>query len=114
MWPRVGVRKWVSRLKQVVLPAPFGPISAWMVLRRLARFAEGADSLFGEQRDHAQEHLTGHDRIAERRMPPDRVDAHPFGDRFERMGVEIGMDHGREQQRVEYRLREAHPGRFLL
>ena len=28
--PRVGVRKEVSKLKQVVLPAPFGPISAWM------------------------------------------------------------------------------------
>ena len=28
IWPRVGVRKWVSRLKHVVLPAPFGPISA--------------------------------------------------------------------------------------
>ena len=28
MWPRVGSRKCVSRLKQVVLPAPFGPISA--------------------------------------------------------------------------------------
>ena len=31
MRPRVGARKCVSRLKQVVLPAPFGPISAWMV-----------------------------------------------------------------------------------
>src|SRR3977135_4530019 len=28
--PRVGERKCVSRLKQVVLPAPLGPISAWM------------------------------------------------------------------------------------
>src|SRR3954454_2701902 len=35
--PRVGVRKCVSRLKQVVLPAPFGPISAWMVPRRTVR-----------------------------------------------------------------------------
>ena len=34
IWPRVGVRKCVSRLKQVVLPAPFGPISAWIVPRR--------------------------------------------------------------------------------
>src|SRR6266581_5118445 len=30
IWPRVGERKCVSRLKQVVLPAPLGPISAWM------------------------------------------------------------------------------------
>ena len=30
-------RKCVSRLKQVVLPAPFGPISAWMVPRRTSR-----------------------------------------------------------------------------
>src|SRR5256885_1601135 len=30
MWPRVGERKCVSRLKQVVLPAPLGPMSAWM------------------------------------------------------------------------------------
>ena len=29
--PRVGGRNVVSRLKQVVLPAPFGPISAWIV-----------------------------------------------------------------------------------
>ena len=37
MRPLVGVRKCVSKLKQVVLPAPFGPISAWMVPRRTAR-----------------------------------------------------------------------------
>ena len=30
MVPRVGGRNEVSRLKQVVLPAPFGPISAWI------------------------------------------------------------------------------------
>ena len=35
--PRVGVRNLVSRLKQVVLPAPLGPISAWMVPRRTCR-----------------------------------------------------------------------------
>src|SRR5215470_3300780 len=34
MRPRVGERKWVKRLKQVVLPAPFGPMSAWIVPRR--------------------------------------------------------------------------------
>ena len=33
----MGVRKCVSRLKQVVLPAPFGPISAWIVPRRTRR-----------------------------------------------------------------------------
>src|SRR5579871_734222 len=33
MRPRVGCRNFVSRLKQVVLPAPFGPMSAWMVPR---------------------------------------------------------------------------------
>src|SRR4029453_8378159 len=37
MRPRVGVRKWVRRLKQVVLPAPLGPMSAWMVPRRTRR-----------------------------------------------------------------------------
>src|SRR5262245_58787719 len=37
MRPRVGVRNLVSRLKQVVLPAPFGPISAWMVPRSTFR-----------------------------------------------------------------------------
>src|ERR1700730_2765117 len=31
IFPRVVVRKCVRRLKQVVLPAPLGPISAWMV-----------------------------------------------------------------------------------
>src|SRR3954462_13362890 len=33
IWPRVGVRKCVSRLKQVVLPAPLGPMRAWMLPR---------------------------------------------------------------------------------
>src|SRR6185295_11370997 len=37
IWPRVGSRKCVSRLKQVVLPAPFGPMSAWMLPRRMDR-----------------------------------------------------------------------------
>ena len=37
MLPRVGWRNFVSRLKQVVLPAPFGPISAWMVPARTRR-----------------------------------------------------------------------------
>src|SRR5207245_10137557 len=34
MRPRVGARKWVRRLMQVVLPAPLGPMSAWIVPRR--------------------------------------------------------------------------------
>src|SRR5271166_5216216 len=37
MLPAVGSRNLVSRLKTVVLPAPFGPIKAWMVPRRTAR-----------------------------------------------------------------------------
>src|SRR5918998_1923955 len=37
MGPRVGGRNFVSRLKQVVLPAPFGPIRPWMVPRRTRR-----------------------------------------------------------------------------
>ena len=37
IWPRVGARNLVSRLKKVVLPAPFGPISAWMCPRRTRR-----------------------------------------------------------------------------
>jgi len=28
MRPRVGVRKWVSKLKHVVFPAPLGPMRA--------------------------------------------------------------------------------------
>jgi len=35
--PRVGDRNLVSRLNTVVLPAPFGPISAWIEPRRIAR-----------------------------------------------------------------------------
>ena len=35
--PRVGIRNLVSRLKQVVLPAPLGPISAWISPRRTRR-----------------------------------------------------------------------------
>src|SRR5260221_1379441 len=35
--PRVGCRNLVSRLKVVVLPAPLGPISAWMVPRPTRR-----------------------------------------------------------------------------
>src|SRR5713101_432789 len=37
MRPRVGARKWVRRLKHVVLPAPLGPMSAWIVPRRTRR-----------------------------------------------------------------------------
>src|SRR5438105_13196932 len=37
MVPFVAGRNRVSRLKQVVLPAPLGPISAWMVPRRIRR-----------------------------------------------------------------------------
>src|SRR5688572_8850393 len=37
MRPAVGSRKCVSRLKQVVLPAPLGPIRAWMLPRRTFR-----------------------------------------------------------------------------
>src|SRR5690606_26627308 len=36
--PEVGVRNLVSRLKQVVFPAPLGPMRAWMVPRRTFRF----------------------------------------------------------------------------
>src|SRR4051812_43114165 len=35
MLPADGRRNLVRRLKHVVLPAPFGPISAWMVPRRI-------------------------------------------------------------------------------
>jgi hypothetical protein len=37
MVPADGVRNLVSRLKQVVLPAPFGPINAWIVPARTVR-----------------------------------------------------------------------------
>src|SRR5438270_12620846 len=37
MRPAVGVRKCVRRLKHVVLPAPLGPMSAWIVPRRTRR-----------------------------------------------------------------------------
>src|SRR2546423_8965891 len=35
--PREGVRNFVSRLKHVVLPAPFGPMRAWIVPRRTVK-----------------------------------------------------------------------------
>src|SRR5882724_13013336 len=35
--PALGSRNFVKRLKTVVLPAPFGPISAWIVPRRIVR-----------------------------------------------------------------------------
>src|SRR5271163_3050503 len=37
MLPAVGLRNLVSRLNTVVLPAPFGPIKAWIVPRVTAR-----------------------------------------------------------------------------
>ena len=46
--PRVGGRNLVNRLKQVVLPAPLGPISAWIVPRA-----------------HAQGHIVHGDEAAE-------------------------------------------------
>src|SRR5581483_8569059 len=38
MRPSLGLKNLVRRLKQVVLPAPFGPIMAWIVPRRTLRF----------------------------------------------------------------------------
>src|SRR5471030_18025 len=38
IWPELGTRNLLSKLKQVVLPAPLGPISAWMWPRRTFRF----------------------------------------------------------------------------
>src|SRR5580658_4056528 len=38
MLPRVGARNLVNRLKTVVFPAPFGPMSAWIVPLRTLRF----------------------------------------------------------------------------
>src|SRR6266478_5489982 len=35
--PALGSRNFVKRWKTVVLPAPFGPISAWIVPRRIFR-----------------------------------------------------------------------------
>src|SRR6266436_2490810 len=35
--PALGSRNFVNRLKTVVLPAPFGPINAWIVPRRILR-----------------------------------------------------------------------------
>src|SRR5712671_5599748 len=35
--PALGSRNLVRRLKTVVLPAPFGPINAWIVPRRILR-----------------------------------------------------------------------------
>src|SRR5689334_20312259 len=37
MRPRLGVKNLLNRLKQVVLPAPFGPIMAWMDPRATRR-----------------------------------------------------------------------------
>src|SRR5215471_11422090 len=37
MLPRLGVMNLERRLKQVVLPAPFGPINAWIVPRATRR-----------------------------------------------------------------------------
>src|SRR5471032_2659545 len=38
IWPEVGIRNLVSKLKQVVLPAPLGPIRAWMWPRWTFKF----------------------------------------------------------------------------
>src|SRR5471030_1728197 len=37
IWPELGTRNLLSKLKQVVLPAPLGPIKAWMAPRRTLR-----------------------------------------------------------------------------
>src|SRR6516165_10293548 len=37
IFPALGSRNLVKRLKTVVLPAPLGPISAWIVPRRISR-----------------------------------------------------------------------------
>ena len=58
--------------------------------------------------------FAGHDRVAQRGMPADRVDAEARGDRLEPVRIEARMDHGRQQQGIEDGLREADAGRLLL
>ena len=48
MRPRVGFRNLLSRLKQVVLPAPFGPIMAWMLPRATRRLTAAHRDKAGE------------------------------------------------------------------
>ena len=38
IWPLLGSKNFVSRLKQVVFPAPFGPMRAWIAPRATLRF----------------------------------------------------------------------------
>ena len=48
MRPALGVRNLVSRLKQVVLPAPLGPISAWMWPRLTRKGLRDVEALLKE------------------------------------------------------------------
>ncbi len=45
---------------------------------------------------------------------PIGIDAHPLGDRLEPVRLEIRMDHGGQQQRVQHGLREADAGDAFL
>jgi hypothetical protein len=36
-WPELGRRFWVMQLKTVVLPAPFGPMTLWILRSATAR-----------------------------------------------------------------------------
>jgi hypothetical protein len=65
IWPALGCRTLVSRLKQVVLPAPLGPISAWIRpapdLEVDAADGEEASELLCQSADF-QNDVTGHGR----------------------------------------------------
>src|SRR6266545_1195749 len=73
-------------------------------LRRLARLLERADPLPCEQRDELQKHFAGHDRIPQRSMATDHVDAKPPGERLQAVLGLIGLGNLREQQRIQHRL----------
>src|SRR5512145_317651 len=82
------------------------------VLRRLrcrTRLAERADTALLQQRHHAQKHLGGHQRVAERRVPSHHADAEARGDGLETVAFSLRLDHLREQQRVEDGLVELYP-----
>ena len=123
IWPRVGVRKCVSRLKQVVFPAPFGPISAWIVPRVTARLdvVDGDEALeLLRKPARFEDRVVGHGTLEK---SAHRAPIVSFGQaRIIRMGVPIGNANRRAvarsvrslvpPARQRYRLERQFAGRF--
>src|SRR5687767_14346888 len=78
--------------------------------RGLERLAEGGHALLGEQLHELEEDLARHHGVAEGRVAADHGHPQALRDRLQAVVGLVAVHYGREQQRVEHGLGEAHAG----